>query len=59
VFFNQPLNPIKFNTSEASALLQSHRFEPELGFAPVALDVNMRRFVTVTRVKEKTIRPDL
>jgi hypothetical protein len=59
VLFNQPLNPIEFNTTKPAALLQPHRVEPEFRVAPVALDMDVRRLIAVARVKEKTIRPDL
>src|SRR5579864_3410465 len=33
--------------------LQLHGFEPELGLQVVAFDMNMRRFTTVTGIKEE------
>jgi hypothetical protein len=50
VILNHSLNPIQFNATESSAPLQPRGIEPELGAAPVALDVNMRRFVAVARI---------
>jgi hypothetical protein len=47
VIFDQPLNSIEFNSTKPAALLQPHRIDPELGVAPVALDMNKRRRVTV------------
>ena len=53
VRFNQFLYPVDVFAPNAVTALQSNRIEPELGLAVVALDVDVRRFVSITRVKEE------
>jgi hypothetical protein len=48
---DQALNPTHLNWPEAAAAVKADRAEPELGSVLVALDVNMRRFVRIARVK--------
>jgi hypothetical protein len=44
---------------KTAAPLEPNRFEPELRLAFVMLNVYVRRLVTVARVEEKPIWPDL
>jgi hypothetical protein len=47
VFLHEPLYPIDFTLAETPAVLKSDRVEPEFGFVPLALNVNVRRLITV------------
>jgi hypothetical protein len=42
--------------AETPAVLKSDRVEPEFGFIPLALNVNVRRLITITGVKEESVR---
>jgi hypothetical protein len=54
---DQALNPTNLDRLEAAAALEADRAEPELGGVLAALDVNVRRFVRVTRVEVESIWP--
>jgi hypothetical protein len=54
VIFDQVLNSIDVFAAETVTTFQPNRIEPELGFAIVALDVHVRWFVSVARVKEES-----
>jgi len=45
-----------FSASEVAAVSQSKWIQPDLRHAILALDMDVRRFATITRIKEKTIR---
>lgn len=48
-------NPIELAPAKASAALERNRFEPEFSNHVFAPDVNMRRFASIRRDKEKAI----
>src|SRR5437773_11128313 len=52
IFFNQSLDTVDLNSTKASAILQSYGFQPEFGLIVVPFDMNMRRLVTISRIKE-------
>ena len=53
MLLNELPNPIDLFTRIASTSLKANRIEPELRLAFVSLDVDVRRFGSVCRVKEK------
>ena len=57
IFLDQLADPVYLVSSEAMATLQANRIEPKLRLAIVPLNVNMRRFASIARVKEEAIRP--
>jgi hypothetical protein len=56
VFLYEPLYPIDFSSAETPAVLKPDRIKPEFGLILVALNVNVRRLITVTRIKEESVR---
>jgi hypothetical protein len=50
---NDFLEPIEFLAGEPPASIQANRIELELGLAVIMLDMNVRRFVPVARVREE------
>jgi hypothetical protein len=55
VVFNESLNTTNLGFAETSARLQCHRIKPELGNPIFAANVDVLRFVAVTRIKEESI----
>jgi hypothetical protein len=49
-------NPIQFSPSKSSAFLQPDRRKPKFRHLIISLDVHMRRFITITRIEEESIR---
>jgi hypothetical protein len=47
---------VEFFTTEAAAPLQVYGVQPEFRCIIVALDVDVRRLISVTRVEEKAVR---
>jgi hypothetical protein len=58
VFFYKPLYPTDFAPAKTTAILKSNRIKPEFGGILVAFNVDMRRFITVPRIEEKSIETD-
>jgi hypothetical protein len=54
---DQFLDPGDFLPAEAVAPFQPDGVEPELGFAVVALDVDVGRLTTIAGVEEESERP--
>ncbi|MEX2119440.1 MAG: hypothetical protein WD847_07585 [Pirellulales bacterium] len=52
VLFYKRLNAIDIFPSETMAALETNRTQPELGLGIVTLNMDMRRFISVCRVKE-------
>jgi hypothetical protein len=57
VFPNDGCKPSEFARAKTAAILESQRRQPELGDLRFTFNVNVRRFVPITGVKEKPIRP--
>jgi hypothetical protein len=53
VLLNQIPNPINLLPAETSAPLQTNGLKPELGFAFVSLDMDVRRLSSIAGVEEK------
>jgi hypothetical protein len=49
------LHPIDLSWGKSSASFQSDRIEPELRHFVISLNMYMRRFIPITRVKEETV----
>jgi len=58
VFSDQFLNSTNFCPLKSIATLQSNWVKPKLRNFVITLNVNMRRFIAVTRIKEETIWAD-
>jgi hypothetical protein len=56
VFLYQPQYTVHLAASEATTHLQPDRVEPKLGCEMLPLNMNVRRLITVTRIKEESIR---
>src|SRR5437879_2140578 len=56
VVFDDPFDLVQLFPAEACRTLQSRRTQPVLRFVVIALHMHMRGFVTISCVKEKTIR---
>jgi hypothetical protein len=52
VLFYKRLDAIDLFPSETMAAFETNRTQPELGLGIVTLDMDMRRFISVCRVKE-------
>jgi len=50
--FNLSLNSPKFNARKAATPFQTYRIKPELGLGLPTLHVDMRRFISIRRIKE-------
>jgi len=59
VCFYECLDSVDFLPAKPVTVLQADRFQPELGLAVIAFNMNMRRFVAVTGIEEKSIRTAL
>lgn len=46
---------IDFFSVETIAILKPHRVEPEFGFLVVLFNVNMRRFILISSIKEEAV----
>src|SRR5437667_4348118 len=57
ILLDQSLLLIQFVTTKTAAQRQSNRVQPELCLVPLALHVNVRRFIPIARVEEKPIWP--
>jgi hypothetical protein len=57
MFLDQLANPVDPFPAKAVAALQPDRLKPELRLAGVTLDVDVRRFASVTCVEEEPERP--
>jgi hypothetical protein len=55
VFFDKPLYPTDFAPAETTAIVKSDRIQPEFSSILVAFNVDMRRFITVSRIEEESI----
>jgi hypothetical protein len=53
---DQSLNVVELRAREAGTRLQIDRTKPKFGFAGVALHMDMRRFMAIASVEEKTVR---
>jgi len=58
VLFDKLSNLIDFFARETSTPLKANRIEPELRLAFVSFDVDVRRFGSIRRIKEKAERSD-
>jgi len=58
VFFDKFLYPTNFRAAKAAIKLKPHGSKPELGFVVVSFNMNVRGFITITRITEKAIRAD-
>jgi hypothetical protein len=58
MFGDEPADVSYFGSAKSSTASQPNRIEPKLGNAPIPLDVNMGRLVTLARVEEESIRPN-
>src|SRR3989339_795481 len=56
LFLDDALNTTDFDTAKANTVLQSNRIKPKFDQFIVSVHVNMRRFVPISSIKEKTIR---
>lgn len=52
----QFLDSMEFFADKTIATIKAHRIEPVLGFAVVALDMDVRWLVTIAGIEEETIR---
>jgi len=55
VFFYELLYPIDLISVETPAILKPDGVKPEFGLIIVTLNVNVRRLVSIARVKEESI----
>jgi hypothetical protein len=55
MFLYQPLYPVDLVAAKPIAPLYPDRNKPELGRTVVALDVYVRRLISVTCIKEKPV----
>ncbi len=56
VLLYESLDSIDLGSGEPVTPAESHRRQPELCLAVIAFDVDMRRFVSVARIEEKSVR---
>ena len=58
VSVDQLLDTVNFCPGKATTTLQPTRIKPELRDVIVTLDVNMRGFIPIPSIEEKTVWPD-
>jgi hypothetical protein len=56
MFFNQLAQLIYLSSVKTAAILNSDRVKPKFCYLVTVFDMNMRWFISITRVKEKTVR---
>jgi len=56
VVFNEPAYAVNIAFPKTAARLQSYGIKPKLGYVIIALNVNVLRLISVTRVEEESIR---
>jgi hypothetical protein len=56
MLLDEPLYPIDLLPVKAAARLKPHRIEPEFGYMIITLNMNVGRLLTITCVKEKSVR---
>jgi hypothetical protein len=55
ILSHQPFQSANLVAAESPALLESDRIKPELGSSIITFNVNVRRLVALTGVKEKPV----
>lgn len=58
MFVDHFLNPGDFRPVKPAAALQSDRIKPKLGDLVISFNMNVLRFVPITRIKEKPVWPN-
>ncbi|MCI0667032.1 MAG: hypothetical protein L0Y43_03145 [Methylococcaceae bacterium] len=53
---DKPHNSANLISREAAAVLQAHRIKPKLGDFVISFDMDVGRFIPITREKEKAVR---
>src|SRR5205814_9854864 len=53
---NERYDALQFRRTIAVVVFNANRIEPDLGYLPLTPDVHVRRFSSVARKEEKTIR---
>jgi hypothetical protein len=56
VLFDQLSNAIHFFPFEAAASFEPDRIQPKFGLVLIALNVNVRRLVSISSIKEEAVR---
>jgi hypothetical protein len=56
MLIHESLYPIDLLPVKAAARLKPHRIEPEFGYMIITLNMNVGRLLTITCVKEKSVR---
>jgi len=56
--FHKSLYAVNLASTKTATLLKSDRGEPKLGLVALTFHMNMRRFFSIARVKEKAIGSD-
>ena len=52
---DEPLHLPNLYRRKAKAVFKANRIEPKLGSVPLALDVDVRRFIPIRRIEEQPI----
>jgi hypothetical protein len=55
MLFNHLNQPVYLSSVKTTATLKSDRVKPEFSYSIIPLDMNMLRFLSITRVEEKAI----
>lgn len=56
IFLYKPLYLVDLTLAKPFAILKSNGVKPKFTFVPFALNVDVRRFISVARIKEESVR---